>query len=234
MVGIYKITNIVNQKSYIGQSKDIAQRINEHFYHRTATKASLIDKAILEFGISAFTFQILELCMVNELDLKEDFYIKLYKTNIDGYNIVAGGQHNIGESNANVKITEQDVYNLRECYRQHMDPHDIYFSYFANRISISYFFNLWEGKSWKAIHMDVYTEKNKKFYNEMKRYNNAYKFTDQEVIHFRTRFINESASQIYMSFVFFCPYSAFRSMLNGSSYKHLPIYDKKKQIWYNN
>lgn len=234
MVGIYKITNCINKKSYIGQSKDIAQRINEHFYHRTALKASLIDKDILEFGINNFTFQILELCNSNELDLKEDFYIKLFKTNINGYNMVAGGQHNIGESNANVKITEQDVYNLRECYKMHMEPHEIFFKYFANRISISYFFNLWEGKSWKNIHMDVYTEENRLFYMTMQKHEKSYKFMDKEVIHFRQRFVNETASQIYMSLTFFVPYSAFRSMLNGSTYKHLPIYDKKNKIWYNN
>ena len=30
MIGIYKITNLVNNKIYIGQSVDIARRFNEH------------------------------------------------------------------------------------------------------------------------------------------------------------------------------------------------------------
>ena len=30
MIGIYKITNLINNKSYVGQSKNIKKRWNQH------------------------------------------------------------------------------------------------------------------------------------------------------------------------------------------------------------
>lgn len=37
--GIYKITNVINNKVYIGQSKNIKQRISGHFNNFTTTKS---------------------------------------------------------------------------------------------------------------------------------------------------------------------------------------------------
>lgn len=236
MVGIYRILNIVTNQSYIGQSRDIAERIEEHFYHRTATNASLIDQAINYFGIYNFMFQIIELCEPKDLDWKEDYYIRYFQSNIYGYNVVAGGQHNIGESNSNVKLTAQDVYNIREAYNNHYDPNEVY-SYYKNRISISYFFNIWRGTSWSNVHMDVYTEENKKYYKSLitniKSYNRI-KFSDEEVLNFRKRYVNETAEEIYNSIATECKFNTFKCILNGQSYKHLPIYDKKNKKWINN
>lgn len=239
MVGIYRILNLVTNQSYIGQSTNIAQRINEHYYHRTATKASLIDQAINQYGISNFMFQILEICKFEELDWKEDYYIRLFQTNIYGYNVVAGGQHNIGESNSNVKLTYQDVYNIREAYNNHANPNEVYNQY-KNRVSISYFFNLWRGATWTNVHMDVYTDENKEYYKNLlnessyKSSYNSVKFTDEEVMYFRKRYVNETAEQIYNSISTECKFNTFKCLLTGQSYKHLPIYDKKNKMWVNN
>ena len=72
MIGIYKITKIENDKSYIGKSNDIERRFKEH---QTKGKRSRIpvDEAIEKYGISAFTYEIIEQCSLEELNEKEQY-----------------------------------------------------------------------------------------------------------------------------------------------------------------
>ena len=60
MVGIYKITNKLNGKFYIGQSNDIERRFDEH--KRQKNPKILVDKAISKYGKENFLFEVLELC----------------------------------------------------------------------------------------------------------------------------------------------------------------------------
>ena len=88
MTGIYKITNQINNKIYIGQSVDISKRW--HYYKsppETLNYKSKIISAIKKYGIENFTFEVLEECSINELDKKEYYYIKLYDSIDKGYNI---------------------------------------------------------------------------------------------------------------------------------------------------
>ena len=110
MVGIYAIRNSINGKMYIGQSRDIMRRWEQHVYHRCATTASEIDKAINEFGLQNFDFIILDLCEPEELDMKEDYYIRYYKTWSNGYNRIFGGQDNLV-----VRIILEKVILMQNC-----------------------------------------------------------------------------------------------------------------------
>ena len=88
MIGIYKITNKINTKSYIGQSIHIQERWNEHLSKQSN---SLISLALKKYGISNFSFEILEECNQEELNEKEMYWIKYYNTFKDGYNLTLGG-----------------------------------------------------------------------------------------------------------------------------------------------
>lgn len=88
-MGIYKITNIETNECYIGQAVDIYKRWNQH------CKAGLgIDtppgnklyKAIQEYGLQNFTFEILLECNRDELNEKEKYFISLYQADTYGYN----------------------------------------------------------------------------------------------------------------------------------------------------
>ena len=236
MVGIYKLINIITGQIYIGQSKDLAKRLEEHFYHRTATNASPIDKAINYYGIQNFFFQIIEICDEKDLDWKEDYYIRSYQSNIYGYNIIMGGQHNIGESNSNAKLTANDVYFIREAYRCHQDPTNLFNIYFKGRVSAGTFFNIFEGKGWPNIHMDVYTEENKNYYAKYSAYKKEDKLdlSDEEIIKYRKMYVNYSAEDIYNNEKLTCNFNTFRSMIYGYTHKNLPIYRKKEGKWINN
>lgn len=113
--GIYKITNQINDKAYIGQAIDIASRWskeksrafqpNSHEYNKT------LSKAFRKYGIENFTFEILEECDISMLDEREIYYVAFYNTYFEGYNETTGGSG--GNDNACQKISKS---NLLEIY----------------------------------------------------------------------------------------------------------------------
>lgn len=56
---IYKITNKINNKIYIGQSVHPFERFSQHCYNKQ-TNTSLINRAIQKYGKENFNFEIIE------------------------------------------------------------------------------------------------------------------------------------------------------------------------------
>lgn len=82
MIGIYKITNDLNGKSYIGQSIHCGKRLDEHCKGK-----QFIDEIIQLEGIENFTFKVLKEVPQSELSIWEDYYIMKYNTMFpNGYN----------------------------------------------------------------------------------------------------------------------------------------------------
>lgn len=97
MIGIYKITNTINGKQYIGQSINIEKRIKEHFWKASnmndCSYNTAIHQAIRKYGAENFEWNIVEECSIQDIDQKEQYYIKLFNTLApNGYNILQGGQ----------------------------------------------------------------------------------------------------------------------------------------------
>lgn len=93
--GIYKLTNINTEQSYIGQSVDIATRWKAHIkcgLGIDAPPANRLYKAMQKEGVWNFTFELLEECPKDLLNQKEKFWIELYQTNSFGYNSTAGNK----------------------------------------------------------------------------------------------------------------------------------------------
>ena len=93
--GIYKITNIKTKECYIGQAIHIKDRWAEHakcgLGIDTPTGNKLY-KAIQEFGLWNFSFEVLEVCPQNQLNEKEKYYIDLYSSYDYGYNSTRGNK----------------------------------------------------------------------------------------------------------------------------------------------
>lgn len=138
---IYKATNLINNKIYIGQTiKSVKSRSQDHKSDAKRRKYPF-SRSIAKYGFENFKWEILEQCnSQNELDEKEIEWIdKLNSTNKNiGYNVAIGGNpgKDIGRKNLSKlwkteefrqkmkkatrkgaqKITEQQVADIKLYY----------------------------------------------------------------------------------------------------------------------
>jgi group I intron endonuclease len=95
---IYKVTNKINGKSYIGQTtQTLPKRKKEHIKSAFRSKdgKNYFHWALVEYGKENFEWTVLEACNnKNELNDREKFYIEKFRTNLNdtGYNGTQGGQ----------------------------------------------------------------------------------------------------------------------------------------------
>jgi group I intron endonuclease len=92
MVGIYKITNLINQHCYVGQSRQIERRWYNHkiaaFNENDKAYEYPLYRAIRKYGLENFSFEMLEECQIDELNEKEIFWINTLNPE---YNQTDGG-----------------------------------------------------------------------------------------------------------------------------------------------
>lgn len=83
MIGIYKITNKINNKCYIGQSIDVDRRLKQHIKSSCCAKSKNYNyplyRAFRKYGIYNFDFCVLCECQKQDLTRLETFYYNLYK-----------------------------------------------------------------------------------------------------------------------------------------------------------
>lgn len=104
---IYLITNKINNRVYIGQTKrNIEQRWKEHLRHCELNNGQILGKAILKYGIDNFMIQELEQCDDTKLDEREKFWIKEYNSYYNGYNATYGGSSNFIMTNRINEVKE--------------------------------------------------------------------------------------------------------------------------------
>lgn len=91
---IYIIKNTINDKVYIGQSVNAAERWLKHISEARHRKGTFLSKAMAELGIDKFYYQILE-SQVEDFDEKEKYWIEQYNSIYpNGYNLSPGGKGN--------------------------------------------------------------------------------------------------------------------------------------------
>lgn len=94
--GIYRITNLLNGKVYIGQSRNIWSRYKNHFCERyPKNDRSYIHYAILHYGKENFSFEILK--ETYDLNYWEKFLIQIHHSSDPeyGYNLTSGGTYGV-------------------------------------------------------------------------------------------------------------------------------------------
>jgi group I intron endonuclease len=122
--GIYKITNLINNHCYIGQSVDIKRRWRNEkaaaFNERSRSYNTVLSKAFRKYCIvkegkvdfSNFCFEILEECLVDDLNDREQYYVNMYNAYAAGYNMTEGGD------TAHIQVLEKaQIMQVIECLR---------------------------------------------------------------------------------------------------------------------
>ena len=88
--GIYKITNMENGMSYVGQAKNISQRWSQHIKRGLGAEAPTKNKlypALRTFGVENFTWEIIEECSPDQLNEREDYWQEFFHCKDFGYSI---------------------------------------------------------------------------------------------------------------------------------------------------
>ena len=94
---IYKITNLVNNKSYIGQTiQPYKERWNRHIHDALSNtvdsyKRFSLHYAIRKYGVENFDFSLIEEIPNMKLNEREQYWIGYYNTYNNGYNETLGG-----------------------------------------------------------------------------------------------------------------------------------------------
>ena len=121
---IYAIKNVINNKMYIGSSKNVKKRKWEHFYQLKNNKhhSEHFQKSYNKYGKDKFFFYILENCNSDIRKDREIYYINKYRSNERefGYNINEPNENNFSLSiETKIKISNKksnkipiDVYTL--------------------------------------------------------------------------------------------------------------------------
>ncbi len=104
MGDIYKITNIVNNKIYIGQTLKFSstgkkmgyeKRFKTHLNNSLNKKTNgcpLLERAFRKYGYNNFQIQLLKECSIIELNDYETYYIQFFNSTTPfGYNLLSGG-----------------------------------------------------------------------------------------------------------------------------------------------
>ena len=108
---IYLITNLENQKRYVGQTVNtILHRWRDHVdeAYEGNKSNSLLHRAIIKYGASSFSIEQLEECQDKDLNEKVKYYIKeydTYYTHNKGYNMSYGGE-------GNTKYSDEEILYL--------------------------------------------------------------------------------------------------------------------------
>ena len=111
---IYKLTNKVNGKIYIGKTeRTLKERMDEHIRHSYI----VVDKAIKKYGIDSFLVEVVDFASsTEELNQKEQEWIKKYDCMLPkGYNQTLGGDsskgfHHRESSKKKMSISKSEAY----------------------------------------------------------------------------------------------------------------------------
>ena len=93
---LYRITNILNSKVYIGQSNKKTERWRQHkYFSKQEIPLQYIHKAMAKYGIGNFVYEVIATCHTqDDANVLEEELIKQYdsRNKEHGYNIASGGE----------------------------------------------------------------------------------------------------------------------------------------------
>ena len=217
---IYQITNLINNKLYIGQTNNIQKRWSNH---RCCKYPKMeITKAIKEYGIENFKFEILyrniPIEAIDELEIKT---IREKNSLVpNGYNVSIGGMvprgiKCTGADNNNAHLTEEEAQYILD----HRNlPIYLLYSDFSDKITYDQFYKLYHHTTYTNLTTSV----------EEYPHNRAFscqftsgKFEYDDIVDLRQRYANgEYWKNVYKDYVWACDNEwSFWNVYYGNRYK---------------
>ena len=214
---LYKITNKINNKKYIGITNSYKRRFRQHKTNHSPN--SLICKAIQKYGENNFIFEVLkENLSIQQACQLEQQYIKNENSLVpNGYNISKGGNINIGSSNGRAKLTDEEVQYIKD----HRNlPMYVLYDEFTEKISYDAFKEIYWNHTYIDIqpHVEMYPY-NLEFSNQFTSNN---KLDYYEIVELRKKYAQHIPwKQVYEKEYkeIFPDQMTFWNIYNGNRYK---------------
>jgi group I intron endonuclease len=132
---IYKITNTVTNKCYIGETvqSNPIRRWNRHINSLTTKKGCpALKDAMKKYGVDKFKFEVLIICFDEDRYKYEREYIKKYNCQVpNGYNILPGGE--IGESRLGTKHTPEAIQKMVDSVKRFREANPNYYETYREK-----------------------------------------------------------------------------------------------------
>jgi group I intron endonuclease len=113
MYSVYQVTNLVNNKIYVGKTRrKVARRWHEHVYDAITDTKRYFYKAVRKYGESGFSVRTLEEAETNDAAAEiEKFWIRFFSSSNPkfGYNGTEGG-----DGSAGYRHTPEAIAKMRE------------------------------------------------------------------------------------------------------------------------
>lgn len=223
--GIYKITNMINNKAYIGCSSNINKRWNSHKQRYNDSTNKEYEKelyvAMRQYGLDNFKIEVIEECKEEDLFKRESYYIETLNTIAEGYNGYGLEKHH------NSKLTILEVEDIRTRYNNLERKQDVYDDY-SHIINKTGFHKIWNGYTWKSVMPEIYTKENKEFHknNTANRgeKNGTSAIKDEDVIDIRTKKKKgEKKSTVYENYKDKLTLKSFENIWYNCNWKHIVV-----------
>lgn len=239
---VYKITNLINNKVYIGVTKNkLKTRWNRHLRDCNYGSQFYLYKAMRKYGTIHFKIECIDdsAKTIEELGEKEKYYIQKYKSNNSdyGYNSDEGRYMKNYETSGKSLITNSDVVFIRTKYNDCiLRCKECWKKYFQSKISFSGFQKIWEGTTWKGIMDEVYSDENINKHKQQLGHKGFHNYqsilTSEEVLEIRKFYVNHTLKETYEMYgKQYKTIESFSHIVRGPSYLFLPIYQKYKKCW---
>jgi len=124
-IGIYKITS-PSGKVYIGQSNNIELRFS--FYKSLRCKKQIkIYRSLLKYGYESHKFEVIELCNLDQLNVRERYWQEFYNSMKGGLNCSLVGtsdkkfvhsdesRNKISNARTGMKFSDEHIQNIVKC-----------------------------------------------------------------------------------------------------------------------
>lgn len=230
---IYKITNQVNGKIYIGLTTESLQKRWRSHKISSRNKNTHLYIAMRKYGVENFTIEVIdETDSFEELGRLERYYINQYNSQDPnfGYNVTAGGESNQLDGNPKAKLTLSDVINIRIAYRDCVLTCKQVYEQYKHKIKFKPFERCYFGKSWSSVMPEVFNEYTRKKHQLMKcrggSTNSNALYTDDEIQSMREFYKTHTFGETFELYSKTPSKTTFNKVLKHE-YTNIPLPEKK-------